>query len=191
MHKPTIAAIAAACLSSTAIGQAPSAPDPATPDPVTIALPKLDFVATPQDEDDFDKYYYFHREATGFAEAYADIGECDALSSGRPIYVDRTVVYTHQNTTYGLIGSAIGNVIGSVIDNAMRAAATRKLRRINMRNCMGFKGYQRYGISKDLWQAFNFEEGYGRKAEELRETALRQQARVASGAKPQQKALSL
>ena len=58
-----------------------------------------------------------------------------------------------------------------------------------MRNCMGWKGYQRYGLSKDLWDNFHFEEGNGRKKEEVRLVALTQQAMVASGPKPATKEL--
>ena len=49
---------------------------------------------------------------------------------------------------------------------------------------MGFKEYQRYGLSGDLWKAFNFEEGHGRKDDDVREVSLLQQAKVASGEKP-------
>jgi hypothetical protein len=60
-----------------------------------------------------------------------------------------------------------------------------------MRNCMGFKGYARYGLSKALWETFNFEEGHGREGEATRNAALLKQARVASGEKPQQAAIEL
>ena len=71
----------------------------------------------------------------------------------------------------------------------MAAGERRKQRRINMRNCMYYKGYDRYGLEKDLWQEFNFEEGNSREEAESRAQKLMMQARVASGPKPEQEAL--
>jgi hypothetical protein len=45
---------------------------------------------------------------------------------------------------------------------------------------MHYKGYQRFGLEKGLWQKFNFEEGYASIAEADRQRMLAQQARVAS-----------
>ncbi len=61
---------------------APAPPSYAIPSPEGLVLPKLDFTATPEIEADFEKYFYFHRAGTSFAEAYADLRECDALASG-------------------------------------------------------------------------------------------------------------
>jgi hypothetical protein len=122
---------------------------------------------------------YFHRDGTSFAEAYADLRECDALSSGISYYGGDTAFMVAQYGMAGAIGSAIADAIYG-------SAERRRQRRLNMRNCMGFKGYQRYGLKKELWEAFNFEEGNGRKPDDEREAALRQQARVAAGPKPAQ-----
>jgi hypothetical protein len=83
-----------------------------------------------------------------------------------------------------LIGSAIADAI-------FGSAARRAQRRINLRNCMGFKGYQRYGLAEKQWKDFNFEEGHGRKKEGERDDALELQALVASGPKPTAKELGL
>jgi len=53
-----------------------------------------------------------------------------------------------------------------------------------MRRCMGYKGYARYGLQKDLWQEFHFEEGFSSEEESKRQAMLAQQAKVASGTKP-------
>jgi hypothetical protein len=58
-----------------------------------------------------------------------------------------------------------------------------------MRRCMGFKGYQRYGLPKAIWTQFNFEEGFGDLADSKREVFLRQQAKVASLVTPAGEAL--
>lgn len=154
-------------------------------------MPKLDFTATPEITSDYEKYFYFQRPDTSFAEAYSDIRECDALASGSRIYMGGdSSMMTSAITQYGL-GGAIGGAIGSAIADAIfGSAARRKERRIKMRNCMGFKGYQRYGLTKELWEPFNFQEGNGRKKEEVRDRKMRQQASVASGPTPKQEALA-
>lgn len=157
-----------------------------------VPMPVLSFEETDRIRGDYDKYFYFYRPDTSFSEAYADITECDQLSSGISYYVRDNEPYPgYYATQYGA-GGAIGAVLGSVFSDLLNGSATRrKVRRINMRNCMGFKGYQRFGLEKSLWQVFNFEEGNGRKRDDLREAALLQQARVASGPPPSTKELGL
>jgi hypothetical protein len=162
------------------------------PDPATLKMPVLAYQTTPEIEADFDKYFYFHRENTSFPEAFADIKECDALASGSSIYMGGdNAAMNAAVAQYGMAG-ALGGVIGNVLADAIfGSAARRQQRRINLRNCMGFKGYGRYGLRSDLWKEFNFEEGHGRKKEGVREEALELQALVASGPKPQTKELGL
>ena len=157
-----------------------------------IELPELAFKPTAEDTGTYDKYYYFHREGTSFDEAFADVSECDSLASGISYYRGGSEPYPgYYATQYGM-GGVIGGAIGEVLADAIFGSSERrKVRRINMRNCMGFKGYQRYGLNKDLWQAFNFEEGHGREDEATRNAALLKQARVASGDKPKQEAIEL
>ena len=207
MNKRRVAAVAAlfCCVWSTSVyGQpAPSttstenlAPAQPTsdegeeiPSSAGLEMPKLDFVSTPAIEADFDKFFYFHRDGTSFEEAYADIRECDALASGSSIYLGGDPgMMTGQ---YG-IGGAIGGALGSAIADAIFGSAARRAqRRVNLRNCMGFKQYKRYGLSRDLWTQFNFEEGLGRKREPVRLRAIALQALVASGPTPNAKDLGL
>ena len=165
----------------------------AIPDPSTLTMPALDFTATAADEGDFNKFFYFHRDNTSFEEAYSDIRECDALASGSSIYLGGNSGATAAAMThYGVLPGAIGGAIGSVVADAIfGSAARREQRRVNLRNCMGFKQYQRYGLRRELWTAFNFEEGLGRKKEPVRLQALALQALVASGPKPHAKELGL
>jgi hypothetical protein len=97
-------------------------------------------------------------------------------------------------TQYGLaggVGGALGAAIGFAIEDAVFGSAERrKARRLNMRTCMHFKAYDRYGLPKDLWQAFNFEEGNGRAEADVRTRDLMMQALVASGPRPQQEVLA-
>jgi hypothetical protein len=156
-----------------------------------VPMPALAFTVTPQIAGDFDKYYYFHREGVSFDEAFADISECDRLSNGLAAYTGASEPYPgYYASQYG-VGGVIGGVLGEMFADMIHGSAARRaMRRVNMRNCMGYKGYHRYGLAKDLWEVFNFEEGNGRKDEDIRTAKLMQQAKVASGPKPQTEVLA-
>lgn len=161
-------------------------------DPAHLVAPILRFTPSSQDVLDYDKFFYFHRADTSFSEAYADIKECDALASGVSFYNGGQSAAMAATASYGVAGAAIGGAISSVlVDAIFGSAERRRLKRISQRNCMGFKGYSRYGLSEDLWKKFNFEEGLGRKREGVRGEALQLQAVVASGPKPDGKELGL
>jgi hypothetical protein len=185
------AAAAAACVWASGIAAAEPAKDPMrfVPDPATVKMPKLAFASSPEIEADFDKYYYFHRDGTSFPEALADLRDCDGFASGLSSgYTYQAVPYPYTYTMAGAAGGVIGNAMVAAI---FGSAEKRRIRRVNMRRCMNFKGYDRYGIEKGLWQEFNFEEGFSGEEEEVRQAKLAQQALVASGAKPVAKALGL
>lgn len=170
-----------------------SAPDPGDErTPPGLVMPTLAFIPTPQDALDYDKFFYFYRNETSFTEAYADIKECDALASGVNYYGGgNSAAVAGATAQYGMAG-AIGGAIGSALADAIFGSAERRrLKRISQRNCMSFKGYSRYGLSQELWKKFNFEEGMGRKREDVRGEALQLQALVASGPKPDSKELGL
>lgn len=157
-----------------------------------LVAPKLDFAMTPEAEAGFDKYFYFHRAGTSFEEAYADIRECDAVASGSSIYMGgNSGAMAGAVAQYGMAGALGGAIGGAIADAIFGSAARREQRRTNLRNCMSFKGYQRYGLPRDLWTSFNFEEGNGRKREPVRLRALAVQALVASGPQPTTKELGL
>ena len=182
-----------AVLAMPAHAEESSPPPGGMPDSSKLIMPALSYVATPADALDYDKFFYFHRAETSFADAYSDIKECDALSSGISIYMGGgSAAMSAAMTQYGIGAGAIGGAIGGLIADAIFGSAERrKTRRANLRNCMGFKGYQRYGLTRDLWEKFNFEEGMGRKSDNVRENAMQLQALVASGPKPSSQELGL
>lgn len=169
----------AAIVAVPALGNVPAANEELVkiPDPASVAMPKLDFVPTPADEADFDKYYVFHREATNFPAALTDLRDCDNLARGLSSGVGYAQP-TYPYTAAGAIGGAIGNAMVAAI---FGSAEKRRIRRVNMRRCMSFKGYRRYGLRKELWEEFNFEEGFSGFDETKRQAYLAQQAKVASG----------
>ncbi len=158
-------------------------------DASAVEMPKLEFAASPEIAKDFDKYFYFHRADTDFATAYADVRECDGYARG----LTSGIGYVQTPYPYmGTLGGAVGGVIGNAIAAAIFGSAEkRRVRRVNMRNCMSFKGYRRYGLEKELWQKFHFEEGFSDVEEQQRERCLRQQALVASRAQPSGEELGL
>ena len=162
--------------------QVPAQAAPSAIDPATIPLPDLHFTPDEQALDNFDKYFFFNRADTDFATAYADLQECDGYARG--------LVYRTGNTAVpypyaGTIGGVIGGVVAGVMENAIYGAAERRrLRRVNMRTCMGFKGYTAFGLPKAIWERFNFEEGNAHIEEGARQNFLRMQARAASGPRP-------
>lgn len=183
LHLLRFAAPLALLAAVPAAAQSPAVP--AAPSPAGLEMPKLDFTETPEMAKDYEKYFFFHREDTSFAEAYADIRECDSLASGISFYAGSSEPFPgYYGSQYG-IGGVIGGAIGNMLADAIFGSAERrKVRRGNLRNCMGYKDYKRYGLPRDMWTVFNFEEGNGRKNEQVRERAIRLQALVASGPTP-------
>lgn len=207
----TALAIVAALLADTAaVAQGMNAtapthvvylPDSASPfgpikgdDPAAspVALPDISYTpsaAGAPEANDFDKYYAFHRADTDFATAYADIVECDGYARGLQTGMDyQQVPYPYAGTMAGAVGGAIGSAMAMAI---FGSAEKRRMRRVNMRTCMNFKGYQRYGLPKPVWERFNFEEGLSGVTPVKRQVYLKQQAMVASSGTLQGKDLGL
>jgi len=158
-------------------------------DAAKLEMPKLAFASTPADEKDFDKYYYFVRTGVSYADAYRDIVECDGYARGLQSGVTYTQVpYPYYGTLAGAAGGMIGNAMAMMI---FGSAEKRRMRRVNMRQCMYYKGYARHGLKKDLWEEFHFEEGLSDMPESRRFGFLKRQALVASSAKPEGKELGL
>lgn len=188
-------AAATLCVVATFPVQAQTVADPVDETLFSAAkasMPELSFTPAPGEEGDYDKYYVFHRDDTDIAQAWGDIRECDALASGISYRVGNGEPYPGYFATQYGIGGVVGGLVGAALADVIHGSAKRRaIRRVNMRNCMGFKGYDRYGLPKTLWETFNFEEGNGRKDDAERNLSLMQQAIAASGPKPQGKALGI
>jgi hypothetical protein len=175
------AALLPATLLLCLAGPAPlSAQDagPAPPvDPASITMPDLAFTPTPEIEGNYDKYFVFNRADTDFATAYADLRECDGFARGLTHFAS----VGGAAAPLGIVGGALAD-IGS--DMIYGSAERRRQRRYNMLTCMRFKDYRVFGLPKDIWETFNFEEGNRRVPEGERQRMLQIQARVASGPAP-------
>lgn len=174
---------------------APETADPfAVADPAAVAVPNMAFAETPKIRSKYDQFFYFHRTETSFAEAYADIRECDRLAR-RPLersnkWPDPVTVYgPNQYTLGGVVGGALGNLLVGELAIAARTRAERKrLRRVNMRLCMAYKGYQRFGTSEPIWREIDFE-GDRNPSLARRHALFARQAVLASGPRPLSEAL--
>jgi hypothetical protein len=179
-----IAVAGALIASSSAQAQVRTPPAPvsaAAIDPASVTMPNLAFTPDAEAERNYFKYFFFHRADTDFASAYADLQECDGYARGLAYRAG----YTHAYTGMGLLPSAIGGAIGSAMADAIFGSAERRMqRRAVMRTCMGFKGYTAFGLAKNVWEAFNFDEGNSSLPEERRQELLRMQARAATGPRP-------
>lgn len=152
-------------------------------DPALVPMPNLAFEPDEEDVRNYQKYFYFHREETDFATAYADLQECDGYARGLAYRANSGYVPTYPFT--GVLPGAIGGAIGSVMADAIFGSAERRAqRRQIMRTCMTYKGYSTFGLRKSLWERFNFEEGNSTVEENRRQALLQMQARVASGPRP-------
>ena len=147
-----------------------------------VAVPSLAFDEQPEMVKAYDKYFYFHRDGTTFAEALSDLQECDGYARGLAYRIkpdpDDPLV---KNSPIGPVFEAIG---ARWADKMFGVPERRKARRTNMRVCMGYKVYQRYGLPQAIWQSFNFDDAATAPAEADRQKMLMQQAKIASGPRP-------
>lgn len=139
-------------------------------DPSVVDLPNLSFQETPKHRKNFDKYFVFHKVAVDFPTALADISYCDSLARG----------LTPKTGQPAFGGLALAGISG-----AIASANRRKLARVNLRRCMFFKGYGRYGLPKEIWEKLGFRPDQRSSTDGGRQTYLATQAKIASGSKPQ------
>lgn len=108
------------------------------------------------------KYFYFHNSEVSEETARADVIECHGYASSlvvsragtSPTYT--SVPYTGTNALSpgnAALAGAIGGLIGGVIVGFMDAGERRAMERANLRRCFGFKGYDRYEMSKEDFKA--------------------------------------
>lgn len=146
----------------------------ALPDSTEVSVPDINTLLGADDLKSADKYFIFHRPGVSFATAFADLSECDAMA--------RNLLPGTGNSSIG--GAAISIGIGAIV-----AGNQRHVRRDNMRRCMFFKGYGRYGLPKAIWQQISFDESGSGISDDARRPFLLKQAKIASGPQLQGKEL--
>jgi len=103
-----------------------------------VEMPNLAYTPDPLIAADFDKYFFFHRDGTSFDQAYADITECDSLASGINFYMGAdSGAMAGAMANYGMLAGGIGGALGGLMADAIFGSAERRrIKRINLRNCM-------------------------------------------------------
>ena len=149
--KLVIAAIVVIGLTGTALAQTPLNLE-------TVSAADLNFEIEEKHSEEFHKYFYFHRSGVSFEAAKAEIGECYEYRNGPagmegqfinivPTFVslsEKQVNVPYVQNEAGLVGMVIGDIVS--------ASLVLKNQGQRMRKCMEYKGYDRYGLSKDLWK---------------------------------------
>ncbi|WP_438727524.1 hypothetical protein ACR9YC_10885 [Parasphingorhabdus sp. DH2-15] len=127
------------------------------PDPATISVPDLSSAKDPKIAKQGWKYFVFHKAGVSFEEAYADFAECytflPTFSGGGelPKFIPwgqsedpDTQELASNGGNFGVVGVAIG----ALIEGPLRRRAYQS----RMRRCMEPRGYDRYGLDKDIWE---------------------------------------
>lgn len=133
--------------------------------PVALNMTAVDLVfeADPKHTEEFHKYFFFHKDGVSFDQARDEIGECNVYQTGPagaegetflivPRFVSLSETQSYKPYVYN---SNDGGVVGAIIGDIISASILKKNKAQRWRRCMEFKGYDRYGLSKDLWKTIS------------------------------------
>lgn len=123
----------------------------------TISVPDLSQSNTPEVVKNGWKFFFFHKSAVSFSDAYADFTDCYRFlaPSGYADVTDSSFVpWREESIRKDRVVSngytPIGGVIMKVFN--IEGSLARGDRQAKMRRCMEPRGYKRYGVSKDIWE---------------------------------------
>lgn len=156
--------------------QAPSANLPPSAEIVAAYLPSR------ADPEHFWRYFFFWKNGIAPEAARTDLVECadyardPVLWARIPERMPLEGGVRGPNGTEGAFG-----LTGAVIFSLTEGGLVRRIALANMRHCMGFKGYGRYGLSAALWRPLN---------EGSPERVIERLAIIAAGPEPRQTRLA-
>lgn len=150
------------------------------PDPATVILPDMTFKATPSDVRRFEDYYYFHKPGVSYERAFADLEQCRVYAAMAQMIPLMPTILPIGDVPVQTDGPRFGmpsqfGYLGGVLANSLIAAGAEENSIATNRRCMIYKGYHRYGTSRDLFKKIDS----GGDAEKQARKAL-----IASGAQP-------
>jgi hypothetical protein len=124
----------------------------------TVVLPDLTFQATPSDVDHYWRYYYIHKPGISFATARSDFLECNAYSASIQMQRDPDFVPYGGDAppnTFDIGDAAFAQwgLVGVLIVGIANDDVNLETERENMRVCVTYKGYTRYGTTKAIWNS--------------------------------------
>lgn len=189
--KAALAAVVLACLGGTSqADEYQTVIKPLErPDPATVKVPALPLTIGPKERIDADSYFYFHKDGVSYETAFADLEQCRLYAGSArqftlpPKFValgtnvitrefDRTDHMQWYYQQYGMVGGMTASIMAAIIVPMV----DEDNRNATMRRCMGYKGYQRYGLSSKAYKQIDSDSP----AEKTARLAL-----LASGPKPQ------
>ncbi|HEX6375351.1 MAG TPA: hypothetical protein VFZ91_06485 [Allosphingosinicella sp.] len=138
----------------------------------------LSFRPAPGSETRFLRHVYFHKPGIRLETARADIAECRSYAGSAILYPQvpaRIPVEADAVAPEALGGGGMTPLVAQAALGIFGGPEQRKIAAANMRKCMGFKGYRRYGLSEPLWEWLNDRDP---------SQAVERQARVAAGPAP-------
>ena len=145
--------------------------------PAAAQPPDFGFEPTAGQAREFWRYFYFWKSGVTAERARADLGECQNYANGvilwavLPERLPEEATRLRPQISGGMMGPLVGGLVYSMVEGGL----TRRIAIANLRKCMGFKGYRRFGLSEALWEQLNQGEA---------EAVLTRQARIAAGPEP-------
>lgn len=147
--------LALGCGNATVWAQQPAASQPST----ALALVQGHRPAA-GDSKSYNKYFVFHKAGVSQNEARSDLEFCYKFVSDVEMLrkMPKFVALNQEalrRTDKGYPYTYGSGLVDTLIYGAAISALNNRIIRVNWRKCMGFKGYQRYGVSKEIWSRLN------------------------------------
>ena len=154
------------------------------PEPTAVTVPGLAADLSAADIRHFDVYFYFYKPGVSYRRAFADFDQCrintalTRMFSPMPKFVPMGTITTAQSRIAG--NAAFPGILGAILATALIAQAEDDYAVATTRQCMAYKGYQRHGTSRKIFEQIET----GSEEEKVARKAL-----IASGSAPQSEAL--
>ena len=110
----------------------------------------------PGDAENFWRYFFFWKRGVTQEMARKDLLECAAYSHGPVLWARVPERMPIGEDVKGPNGTEGGyGLVGAAIFSLVEGGLVQRIALANMRRCMGFKEYGRYGLSSALWRSLN------------------------------------
>lgn len=123
--------------------------------PVSDSAVIPDLRATERDASGFDDYYFFHKPGVRLERAKADLTQCYSYYANTNLFLPAPVHVPYgdepspaNGDQYWIFRGHFGGLVGMVLIDIEGDSDKRHWGNINLRRCMMYKGYKRYGTSK-------------------------------------------
>lgn len=147
------------------------------PDPGTVRVPVLRAATDPNGAHDYDKFFVFWRPETSYESAFSDLDQCriygleTKLVASTPKYVPLGADEIKEPNSYIPYGYFMSGLLSDyLIDRALKDEYLQTEKR-----CMAYKGYDRFGVSRETWKEIMAGKD---------EDALARRALIAAGPQP-------